>query len=169
MSQSHKPEERVHDLVGLSGDDSGEGSDKGEEKKADVKAVRPEWNDSGEPHGDFPAAADDGGDDDGDEAKEDDTEGPATVPDGCALEEMKFEGKCTGKDEVQRILDRREREAMSKYQTAKRPQEAANAAHDLLEQQVAQVEKTEDDLDEILEILREEKKRKKGGDKKGGL
>lgn len=86
--------------------------------------------------------------------------------DGCADGEMQFEGACRSKEKVKKILDKRKREAMDSYRKAKRPEEAAQAAHDLLEQQVAQVEKTEDDLDEILEMLREEQK--KGAPEKEG-
>lgn len=87
--------------------------------------------------------------------------------DGCADAEMKFEGKCAAKNEVSKILDRREQEALDKYRTAKKPIQAAEAANEFLEQQVAKIDKTEDDLDEIIEMLREEdKKRKKGPRKK---
>jgi hypothetical protein len=100
---------------------------------------------------------------------QDETGGEEAVPphrDGCGADEMLFEGECRPKEKVKKVLDEREREALEKYHKAAKLQQAAEAAHELLEQQVAQVEKAEDDLDEILEILREEQKRE--GAEKGG-
>lgn len=94
--------------------------------------------------------------------------------DGCVDGEMPFEGSCRPKEEVQKVLRRREREALAKVQQARRPGQAAEAANDLLEQQISQAAKSEDDLDEIIEMLREEKrakaeaKNKKGHKKRRG-
>ena len=87
-------------------------------------------------------------------------------PKECPQGEMLFEGACTPKDEVSKILAMRERQALEKYRKAKEPKEAAKAAQELLEQQVVQVGKTEDDLDEIIGMLQEEQK-KEEEEKKG--
>jgi len=76
--------------------------------------------------------------------------------DGCYAGQMQFEGRCCDKSEVDKILEQREREALVKVQTAKKPGQTADAAHELLEQQIAQMDKAEDDLDEIIEQLKEE-------------
>jgi hypothetical protein len=101
------------------------------------------------------SAAPEGDDDDGGE------EAKATVhADGCGDGEMQFEGKCTSKAVVKKILDKRDKAAVEEVFKAPKGAPKARAYGALLEHQVAQVEKTEDDLDEILEILREEKKKK---------
>lgn len=130
------------------GVDDGKADEKAEEAKAD--------DGSEEPHEDEQSSheAEDSG-------AQDET-GGETAPaprDGCGADEMHFEGECRPKEKIKKVLDEREREALEKYHKAAKPQQAAEAAHELLEQQVAQVEKAEDDLDEILEILREEQKR----------
>ena len=166
MTQSKKPEDRPDRMVEGIADAV---DAKADDKKADDKKAEDPGDDGGwEPHG-HPEALDSGeaaSSDEGGAAPPDATGGLEPQIDGCALEAMQFEGKCTPKDKVEKILDRRERIALDKYQKAKKPQQAAEAAHDLLEQQVAQSGKMEDDLDEILEVLRKEK-RQKGGSKKG--
>lgn len=129
--------------------------------------------DNGEEIPDAPEAADDGGGEGAPEATEDSgghdplTAGAHKRPkDGCATGEMRFEGVCTDKDRVKKIVDKREEKALQKVQQATKPEQAANAAHELLEQQIAQVDKAEDDLDEIIEQLKEEKKRKAMAKKK---
>jgi hypothetical protein len=76
----------------------------------------------------------------------------------CPTGEMDFEGKCVNKEEVDKVLHKRKKIALDKVKTAKRPKQTADASYDLLEQQTAQVDKVEDDLDEIIEQLKEEKK-----------
>lgn len=87
--------------------------------------------------------------------------------DGCAVGAMPFEGKCVNKGKIDRILERRERKALKRVQKAHKPQQMADAAGELIEQQIAQMGKAEDDLDEILEQLRaedlEERREKKEG------
>ena len=102
---------------------------------------------------------DDGSGNTGDELPE----AGASLPEGqkhddCLKGWMHFEGKCLPKEEVETILERRERRALKRVQQASKPDEAAHAAHDLLEQQIAQVDKAEDDLDEIIEELKKEKR-----------
>lgn len=84
----------------------------------------------------------------------------------CPTGEMDFEGKCVNKERVDKILDKRKKAALDKVKTAKKPKQTADAAYDLLEQQTAQVDKVEDDLDEIIEQLKEEKRAEKKGGKK---
>lgn len=112
--------------------------------------------------------------DTGEEAAED-TGADASAPptkDGCKRGHMKFEGKCLSKERVSKILETRDEAVKEKVQTAKDPKEQAEASYDLLEQQIAHMDKTEDDLDEILEQLRleqlerEAKKKEAEGDKK---
>lgn len=86
--------------------------------------------------------------------------------DGCGDEEMRFEGKCYPKKSVKDVLEMREAEAIRKVQEADEPVKAAKAANQLLEQQINQAAKAEDDLDEILEMLKE-KDRKRDSSKKG--
>ena len=81
----------------------------------------------------------------------------------CPTGEMGFEGLCTHKDEVEKVLDKRKKIALDRVQSAKKPQQTADAAYDLLEQNTAQVDKMEDDLDEIIEQLKEEKKAEEMG------
>jgi hypothetical protein len=89
---------------------------------------------------------------------------PSTKPrhDGCKKGAMKFEGKCLNKDRVEKILEKRDEEVKQRVYDAKSPQQQADAAHDLLEQQIAQMDKTEDDLDEIIQQLQEENAKKYG-------
>lgn len=93
----------------------------------------------------------------GEEAPE--FEEPKPKRDGCIKGAMRFEGRCLPKDKVDYILHNRKRKALKRVQQAQKPDDAALAAHDLLEQQIAQVDKAEDDLDEIIEELKEEQKR----------
>lgn len=74
----------------------------------------------------------------------------------CSLGSMVFEGKCHDKQKVKKIVEEREKKALAKVKKAK-PEETADAARELLEQQIVQIDKAEDDLDEIIEQLREEK------------
>ena len=89
---------------------------------------------------------------------------PSSKPrlDGCKKGEMRFDGKCLSKKRVEKILEKRDEEVKQKVQDAKNPQQQANAAHDLLQQQIVQMEKTEDDLDEITVQLKEENAKKYG-------
>jgi len=74
----------------------------------------------------------------------------------CPFGSMVFEGKCHDKQKVKEIVEEREKNALVKVKKAK-PEETADAARELLEQQIVQIDKAEDDLDEIIEQLREEK------------
>jgi hypothetical protein len=70
------------------------------------------------------------------------------------------------------LLEVREREALKRVQRVDDPANAARGARDLLEQKTVQVEKIEDDLDEILEELRRQGKTgagKTGAGKTGDL
>jgi len=152
LSQSPKPEDPPDRLVEAVADAK---ADKKADAKTDEKAdAKADEGDSGEGVG-----TDDGGGPPPDAAG-------TKLSDGCDREEMPFEGVCTPKDQVQKVLDIRKDVALEKYQKAERPQQAAQAGHELLEQQIAQGDKMEDDLDEIIEVLRDEK-RKKDGPKKG--
>jgi len=106
----------------------------------------------------------DTGTDDADDADDDADNGgeePTYLRDGCSRGLMMFEGVCTSKDKVDQILDRRSREALEKLQTAKKPKQSAEAAGYLIEQNIAQMDKAEDDLEEIIEQLKEENAAKK--------
>lgn len=137
---------------------------KADEKKADVK-VDIKAGDSGDVllGGDsgevstsgYPAMADDGG------ASEYETDG---ANDGCGRGEMVFEGSCVSKQRVSEILEERETQAVAKVKTAKRPQEQAQAATELIEQQMYQIDKHADDFDEIIEQLKQEKLEKEAID-----
>jgi hypothetical protein len=130
-------------------------------------------DDGGELHG-FPEAADDGGEGTGGHPEAADG-GEVEPPrpkgkDGCREGHMRFDGKCMSKDRVSKILDKRADEAMAKVKEATKPKETAQASHDLIEQQIYQMDKAEDDLDEIIEQLqREQDAKPEPDDKKGGL
>jgi hypothetical protein len=85
----------------------------------------------------------------------------------CPTGEMDFEGKCVNKIKVDKVLDKRKKKALDRVKAAKKPKQTADASYDLLEQNTAQVDKMEDDLDEIIEQLQQEKKEEEL-DKKGG-
>jgi len=90
--------------------------------------------------------------------------------DGCHKGEMPFEGICLPKDHVGKILDKREAQVMEKVMGANTPKQAGQAAYDLIEHQAQQMDKVEDDLDEIIQQLeREQDAKKKPDDGKGGL
>lgn|GEM_PF-5331708 len=92
------------------------------------------------------------------------TKRPERGRDGCRLGEMRFEGECWSKKYVKMLLKRREQEALEKVQKARDVADAAQGARDLLEQKTVQMDKVEDDLDEILDEFRrqqEEEKNKK--------
>lgn len=76
----------------------------------------------------------------------------------CSKGEMVFEGECLHKDNVEELLEKREQEALRRVKMAEHPEQVADAAHDLLEKQILQVDKAEDDLDEILEDLKNEQR-----------
>ena len=135
-----------------------------EDRKSDEKKAEDAGGgrDSGAPSestSGFPAMADDGG-----------YQEPATdgAHDGCEKGQMIFEGDCMAKDAVQEILDERGREAVIKVRKARKPKEQAQAAHELIEQQIYQMDKTGDDLDEIIEQLRQENREQEMEDKKNG-
>lgn len=87
----------------------------------------------------------------------------------CGIGEMLFEGKCLPKETVNRILEEREQKALAKLKMAKEAPQQAKAVQELLEQQVVQVSKNEDDLDEIIEMLKEENKQLDKQKKKGKI
>ena len=89
------------------------------------------------------------GDDPDEKLEEPEGEGePLRHVDGCADEEMRFEGRCYPKKAVKDVLEVREAEAIREVQEADEPVKQAKAAHSLLEQQISQVDKAEDDLDD---------------------
>lgn len=142
---------------------------KADEKKADVKEDPPpdETGDGPEDTSGHPAAAD-GGDETGDDGETGAAVGTSPShkgKDGCHPGQMRFDGKCLSKDRVAKILDRREEEALAKVKHANKPKQVADAAYELIEQQTQQVEKVEDDLDEIIEQLKQEKAQKEKADK----
>lgn len=77
----------------------------------------------------------------------------------CPGGQMEFEGRCEAKEKVAQIVEEREKAALENVKKAKEAGDVAEAQNDLLEQQVAQMEKAEDDLDEIIELLEEEQER----------
>lgn len=79
----------------------------------------------------------------------------------CPDGQMGFEGSCVDKTKVDRIIDTRKKKALDRVKAAKQGKQTADATYDLLEQQTAQVDKVEDDLDEIIEQLKEEKRAEK--------
>lgn len=114
-----------------------------------------------EANGDLPEATEDGGG--GEDSGFDEAgglDGGAALPEGdqdvCLKGSMVFEGRCISKTEVERLLEHREQQALKRVQQAKMPHDVADAAHDLLEKQIAQVDKAEDDLDEIIAELKKE-------------
>jgi len=145
------------------GTDEHKADEKRDEKKADEK-IPPE-------HG--PDAAD-GGEEtgDADTGSAEETGGPELADDGCELGEMVFEGRCTSKERVSKLLDGRKAEALERVQLASKPKQAVDSAYDLIEQQTYQMDKVEDDLDEIIEQLKREQEQAKhvpdDPDKKGG-
>lgn len=165
-TQCAKPEHRADPaLVAAEKQDEKQDEKKADEKKAETKGVHgygsvittgpmEDGGDEtgGESHGDTPAMGDGG---------------PRSThkktKDGCRPGAMRFEGKCLNKRKVQKILDKRDEEIKKKVQDATNAQQQADAAHDFLEQQIAQMDKTEDDLDEIIEQLKEENAKKLDG------
>jgi len=91
---------------------------------------------------------------------------PTSKHDGCFVGELQFEGRCVDKKRVSEIVEKREAYAIEKVKKAKRPEQKALATHDLLEQQIVQADKVEDDLDEIIEQLEEEAVKAKKKEKK---
>jgi len=135
----------------------------GSEKKEDrLPEYRPssDFDKKEETKEDLPEAAEDEGEDTGGEGVVPEPGAPIPndeeLKDDCLKGRMRFEGRCLPKKEVETILERREQQALKRVQQAKMPNEAAHAAHDLLEKQIAQVDKAEDDLDEIIEELKKE-------------
>ena len=90
-------------------------------------------------------------------------EGPLPISgdDGCLEGQMPFEGQCTDKKEVERVLEVRAKRAKKKMKKARGVKEKAKAVNDMLEQQIQQVDKAEDDLDEIIDQLEREREEKK--------
>lgn len=124
--------------------------------------------DSGEPppEGEDTGEHEDDGEDEGDGVPL--TAGTSGRKHDCEPGSMPFEGKCTPKDRIAEIVEQREDDALMRVQTAKKPDQTAEAVHDLLEQQIYQVGKAEDDLDEIIEQLRREKEEKQLAEMPGG-
>ena len=123
---------------------------KADEKKADVPSTTAGFGTAG---------GDDAGGDSGEPEGETGHEPLSTstgAQDGCEDGEI-FEDHCMPKEKVSEILKERDREAVAKVQQATKPSDRIKAASELLEQQIYQVDKTEDDLDEIIEQLRQEK------------
>lgn len=73
----------------------------------------------------------------------------------CPKGSMLFEGECTHKDKVGKIVDRRKKKAKAKIYSAA-PSASGEAANDLLQSAIVQMEKSEDNLDEMIEQLKEE-------------
>lgn len=107
-----------------------------------------------------PPVLEDPNDEDLMEEGADDGEGSYEHHDGCDDEEMRFEGKCYPKKAVKDVVEQREADALQDVQNADDPAKAAKATNVFLEQQINQAAKTEDDLDEILEILKEDERRR---------
>lgn len=176
-SQSTKVDERdspTAAAVVASSDDGDKPEDAYEDEAGAGLAGMSSGGESGEELFGFPEAADDDGG-----SVEATTTGEEPLPtaskkkkkrkqkDGCYLGSMRFEGKCLDKRKVSKILDERSLAAMAKVQKAHKPEQVADAAYDLIEQQIAQMDKTEDDLDEMIEQLQDEK-REEAQAKKGG-
>ena len=145
---------------------------KADDRKEDAKEDVPGTDTGEELHG-FPEAGDDDG---GDEAGASETGAPMPKSgagtslkgaDGCRKGQMPFDGICLSKDRVSEILDQRGAEALAKVKNANQPQQTAEAAYDLIEQQTYQVDKVEDDLDEIIEQLKQENAERDEKDKDG--
>jgi len=85
-------------------------------------------------------------------------------PNGCLKGQMRFEGKCLRKKFVEMLLEQREEEAKRKIEEAEDPKQQISAANELIEQQISQMEESEDDLEEMIEKLEEEKRNKKHED-----
>jgi len=60
------------------------------------------------------------------------------------------------KEMVGKILDERDEEIKAKVHNATNPKQQADAAYEFIEQEIAQMDKTEDDLDELIEQLKEQ-------------
>jgi hypothetical protein len=89
---------------------------------------------------------------------------PVVLPDAlvepeepCPEGQMFFEGVCTPKTEVVDLVEHREEEALLDLQEPAQEGGSAEAQHRLIEQQIVQVEKAEDDLDEIILELERDK------------
>jgi hypothetical protein len=86
---------------------------------------------------------------------------PSDLPmrsDGCLEGEMLIDGTCSSKEKIAVEQEAKDETAKKRYKKSKRPAEKAKAAHDILEQQVVQMDRTLDDLDEIQEIIESKKK-----------
>lgn len=156
-SSTHRADRRVDPSIVA-------GPEKRDDKKAGAKKDDDWGPDEDETAGmaepGAPAAADDGGET-GEEPfghKESLDRPPTSKPraDGCKKGRMKFEGKCRSKERVAKVLENRGEEIKRKLRNASTAQQQADAAHDLLEQQIAQMEVTEDNLDEIIRQLEQE-------------
>jgi len=143
-------------------------NDKRDEKKGDeVKYdLIPGEDDMGEPPPEPPEPGDSGDSGEGDSAGPEVGVGPKfgaghlsvrpTSKDGCHKGSMRFEGKCMDKEHVGEILDGRDKGIKAKVHNATNPKQQADAAYEFLEQEIAQMDKTEDDLDELIEQLKEQ-------------
>lgn len=76
--------------------------------------------------------------------------------DPCPAGQRRYEGTCRPRKAVANDIERRERDALASVRKAQTTKELVDAQHELLQQQVQQVGQVEQDLDEILELLREE-------------
>lgn len=75
----------------------------------------------------------------------------------CPDGQMLFEGACTAKTEVGVVLEQRDDAIILDLQEPASAVEEVDAQHQLIEQQIVQVDKTADDLDEIIHDLQREK------------
>jgi hypothetical protein len=148
QSTDHRPVSKA-DAKGIESPEDRKEDRKADDKKAED--VKGEYGSATPPDVLWPAMGDDSGTV---EPPDEITDG---ANDGCDEGEMVFEEVCTSKDRVGKVLKQRETEAVAKVKTAKRPKEQAEAAHDLMEQQMYQIDKHADDFDEIIEQLKQEK------------
>jgi hypothetical protein len=84
-------------------------------------------------------------------------EEPTETKRDCGENEMSVHGICYSKEHLAKLQDEQDEIIKFKYQSARGAGEKAQAAHALLEQQIEQLERTEDDLQEIIQIIEDKK------------
>jgi len=92
---------------------------------------------------------------------------PADVVDAvldaaCPEGHLWFDGRCTPKKTMKKALEKKDDEVLAKVKNPGDVRDSSDASTALIEQQIVQARKSEDDLDEIIRIL--EQRQDKGAE-----